>query len=144
MYKEKDFDTKFKPRELTETQEVGFIKKDSSWYADLPDYLASGGTFESCVMVAGSDQLIEWLAKGKDEVTLIVSLKPLRTNNKLDHDVLLVRESTDVELFEDAGGATYSAMLPEPQMFVNCWLCTVNTFVFGGTHPEIIFVKAKE
>lgn len=147
MYTKGDFNTRFKPREYTETQDIGFIKKDGAWFADLKDYLLAGGEFNQCVMVSGSDSIIEYLAKGKEYITLTASLSPIRANNELDYDVLLVKEANDIEMHEDSGGASYRAIEGSASQIITqnkCWLCSVSTFVFNGKHPDIIFIKVKE
>lgn len=146
MYKKDDFKERFKPREYTETQDVKFIKKDKAWYADLPDYLEAGGSFQECVMVAGSDDIIDVLASGSEEVTLTASLKPIRENGVLAHEIILVKIADDIEEYEDAGGASYEAIIINPFgpcLRVQCWLCSVSTFVFNGKHPDVIFIKTK-
>lgn len=147
MYTGQDFNTKFKPREFLETQELSFIKQDGLWFADLPDYLEAGGSFGECLMVSGADSLIDFLACGKDYITLIVSLSPIRDNNELDYDVLLIKKANDVEQHSDVGGASYQAIIPpwidSAIQFTQCWLCSVSTFVFNGKHPDIIFIKLK-
>lgn len=148
MYTSNDFKERFKPRELLEIQELSFIKQNNMWFCDLQDYRDQGGSFASQQMIAGSDNLLEFLSKGSDKVSLTVSLKPIILNGKTIHDLILIRTEIDVEQEQDKGGASYEVIMNHPlyqdmYMKYNCWLCSVSTFVFGGTHPEMLFIKVK-
>lgn len=142
MYTQGDFKERYKPREYKETQEIGFYKKNGLWYCDLEDYDAQGGTEGERLMVSNSDNLIEGLANGEDRLEVTASLKPIRGEQGLDYDVLLIKIADDVEEHQDAGGASYQAIVPGYGI-TQCWLCSVSTFVFNGKHPDIIFIKKK-
>jgi hypothetical protein len=55
-----------------------FYKKDDRWYADVP-----GHTEEENEMVAGSDEFLDYISKGKSEITLEISDIP-KQNLRID------------------------------------------------------------
>ncbi len=114
---------------------IKFYKEDSGrWYADLPDYIAEGGTKEDCEMVAGADLWLDVLSQGENEITLRLETEPFESAEKLTLD------KTD-EGFPEFGayyrigtfqGIDYSNLI--------LWLCPVTLFVFGH-YPKEIFYK---
>lgn len=104
---------------------IKFYKKEKLWYADLPDYIAAGGTEDECEMVAGADTWLDMLAEGNDEVTL--DLSETGGDEKIDF------------YSSDEFGATY-LVYEKDGYSVNhmMWLCNVTKFVFGE-FPEIIY-----
>src|SRR5438045_9434089 len=49
-----------------------FYRELSSWYIDLPDYLAKGGSKGDLAMVAGADTMLDIVAGSANEVTLLI------------------------------------------------------------------------
>jgi hypothetical protein len=142
---------------------VRFIKVQGSWYADLPEYIAQGGSFASCLMVAGAPELIEILIgitknKNKDELTVEISTEWFPGFEAvLNKEV----EGDDVMEEEEGSWAVYLTTIynrPLTQAInkpgstnvtginMKVGLCPVNAWVFqqlGETgHPNTIYIKA--
>ena len=131
---------------------VKFIKVQNSWYADLPQYIEDGGSFADCLMVAGAPDLIEKLG-GVDNLTVTVS------DNWIEgyHAVLTKDYSTytDDDSGEEGFGWSYYVALILPRRItkdptspftetLSVGLCPVNAYVFGGYHPDTIFIKINQ
>lgn len=97
---------------------VNFYKRDNRWYADLPDYIESGGTEEECEMVLGADTWLDILSNGKDRVSIFIGEGT---------GVLTLIEKDNV-------GATYATSIG-----LNVWLCNVTVFVLGHFPEKIIY-----
>lgn len=135
---------------MNNTMKVGFIKVDGLWYADLPEYIAQGGSFASCLMVAGAPELIEMLGgKGKDRVEVEIGLEWFP-----GFDAILNKEVEGEVAEEDGSWATYlttvydreypqsmTAVRPIKSTSFYVGLCPVNKWVFGGYHPDAIYLK---
>ncbi len=100
--------------------------ENKRWYADLPEYIAQGGTVEECEMVSGADDWLDFLSNRGDNITLELS----------DKDCL----SEKIVMYEsDEFGATYVAYTyKEEDINQILWLCPVTVFVFGK-YPENIY-----
>lgn len=118
--------------EHVEHRVYNFLKQQGRWYIDLPEYLEQGGSKGDLEMVAGADQMLDAMARGKKKVSL-----------ELD------RESFDgadllelVELCEAPKGGGYYILhtFGGRAIAKKMWLCDVVLFVFGDM-PERIFVK---
>ena len=103
--------------------DIRFYKENGKWYAGIPNH-----TKEENEMVMGSDDALELLADGKNEITLMLSDKP-----SSDYFVHFSRTEHDDD------GAYYQACgdydLPYP-----IWICNVTHDVFGE-HPEDLYVS---
>lgn len=109
-----------------------FYKEGASWYIDLPEYLAQGGSPGDLQMVEGADKMLEVMAGGGKEVLLTIS-------------AVLFEGSDELELTQKCepyiGGAYYILKQYEGQNInQHMWLCQVTEFVFG-TLPERIYIK---
>ena len=114
--------------------EIKFYKEaNNCWYADLPDYIESGGTKEDCQMVAGADTWLDILAQEQNEIILTLDV------NEFDGAEKLTLEKTD-EGFPELGayyrihsfqGIDYSHLI--------LWVCPVTLFVFGQYLKEIFY-----
>lgn len=102
---------------------IRFYNRDCRWYADLPDYILEGGTEEECEMVAGADDWLEMLSKGKSNITLEVSEFPIEGSS-----ALLLKEDEEGNYCE-----FYS--------YHKMWLCSVIVYVFGR-YPDKIYYKS--
>ena len=60
------------------TKTIPFYNRDGRWFADLPEYIAQGGTEDDCEMVAGADSWLDFISQGKDKIFLNLSTSPLR------------------------------------------------------------------
>lgn len=95
----------------------------AEWYIDLPEYK---GPKEDLQMVGGADVLLDYLARGKEQIKLEISLEEkegfslLQRNDKID--------KPDSGMFYDYKG-----------YFI--WICDVTTFVFGEFPKNIYFKK---
>ena len=107
------------------TKDIRFYCRDGRWYADLPEYLLLGGTEEECEMIAGADEWLEFLAKGKDSI--VVKISDVEQFNSILS-----------KLDEDNEGATY--VTATSHIVRTIWLCNVTKLVFGN-FPHLIYYK---
>jgi hypothetical protein len=96
-----------------------------TWYIDLPDYPGPKGDL---AMVAGADDMLDYLAKGKKSVVVEMSEQPFTG--------ALVLEQTKVG--EPGGGVYYK---PVNHAIQSVWLCDVTLFALGK-FPEKIYFRA--
>jgi hypothetical protein len=96
-----------------------------TWYIDLPDYPGPKGNL---AMVAGADDMLDYLAKGKNRVVVEMSEHPFKG--------ALALERTKVG--EPGGGAYYK---PVKHAIQSVWLCDVTLFALGK-FPEKIYFRA--
>ena len=115
-------------------QIIKFEKIQDLWYAILPEYIEAGGDFNDCLMVDGAPEMLDRLSNNGDEITLVLS------NKEMDYDCRLSKYD------EESGWGFYlcffGAVKDKNRFHVG--LCPVNLFVWGGRHPEIIYVKIKD
>ena len=107
---------------------IRFYKEsDNRWYADIPDWTGEKWELE---MVLGADTMLDILAQGEGEVSLIISTQPF--------------EGADDLVFESMGdgGAWYSVDMLKGISYPDfeIWLCHVTEFVFGE-FPKILYIK---
>lgn len=102
---------------------------DGSWYAVVENWEGPRGAL---LMVAGADTLLEFLANGKDEITLNVS------NDYEAYEIWNRRQTTYVATATDNSGNYHVTPLNR-----DIWLCGVNVFVWGF-HPQHIYFCVKE
>jgi hypothetical protein len=109
-----------------------FYKEYSTWYIDLPEYLAQGGSQGDLAMVSGADTMLETVSGSAGKVTLQIDTTPFEGS-----DELMLTELCDPVM----GGGWYLVKEFEGKA-VNqqMWLCAVTEFVFGYM-PERIYVK---
>jgi hypothetical protein len=96
-----------------------------TWYIDLPDYPGPKGDL---AMVAGADDMLDYLAKGKKRVEVEMSEQPF--------EGALALERT--KMGEPGGGAYYK---PVNHHIESVWLCDVTLFALGK-FPEKIYFRA--
>lgn len=107
---------------------VRFYNRDGSWYADLPEYIESGGTEADCLMVSGADTWLDFLSNYGDNIVLELSAE-----EPLTHSI--------TKIHEDDFGATYMAYeYNEKPINHQMWLCPVTLFVFGN-YPQTIYYR---
>ena len=110
----------------TEIVKFTFNKEDhGTWYIDLPDYPGPKGNL---AMVAGADDMLDFLAKGKNRVVVEMSEQPFAGALELDR----------TKLGEPGGGAYYK---PVNHPIQSVWLCDVTLFALGK-FPEKIYFRA--
>lgn len=105
-----------------------FIKVESLWYIDIPEYIEAGGTFEDCQMVLGADTLLDILSKDEQCVELIIEKEEFS-----NYDYVLKKQENDSE------GSWYEISGKELIPF-RLWICSVTLFVLGE-FPKIIYIK---
>jgi hypothetical protein len=98
-----------------------------TWYIDLPDYPGPKGNL---AMVAGADDMLDFLAKGKSRVVVAMSEQPFNGALALHR----------VKVGEPGGGAYYK---PDNHVIQSVWLCDVTLFALGK-FPEHIYFRAVE
>jgi len=97
------------------------------WYIDLPDYPGPKGNL---AMVAGADDMLDYLAKGKNRVVVEMSEQPFAGALELDR----------TQLGEPGGGAYYK---PVNHAIQSVWLCDVTLFALGKFPDKIYFRAVK-
>ncbi len=106
---------------------LSFIKQDSRWYIDLPEWT---GDHEDLEMLAGADNLCEWFAQGKEKITVdVFTTNTLKTKG----DIVLQK------CFEEYGGCTYD-ILDDPIGTINLWVSEVIENVLGE-FPKYICIN---
>jgi len=97
-----------------------------TWYADIPDWT---GRKSSLAMVAGADDLLDLIAKGRNEVYLHFSKEEIE-----GADVLYFKKKTWIN------GATYKLKKYDGNnQSMNVWLCDVTLHVLGEFPKRIYF-----
>lgn len=107
---------------------LGFVREiDGRWYADIRHWPKM---FHSNLeMVAGADDLLEALDKGKGYVKVEVDVNPA---DKREWFKMIKVSQTYL-------GATYKVLYCD-RYKGKTWLCNVGKFVMGK-HPDILFVR---
>lgn len=102
---------------------LNFIKENGTWYIDLPEYIASGGSKASLAMVAGADDLL-------DEIS----------DNEINASIQLSDEYYTDELVRSftLGYGYYYNVISSEYQTKKIWLCPVTKYVFGGKYPKSI------
>jgi hypothetical protein len=125
---------------------ISFLKVGESWYADLPQYIEQGGTFASCLMVAGAPELIEIMA-GNDAKRASFEVN---TEWFSGFEAVLNKEGEADVPDEEGSWAKYLTTVYDRTKSVHdtlhsvslyVGLCPVNKWVFGGHHPNSIYLK---
>jgi hypothetical protein len=112
-----------------------FYKEGLSWYIDLPEYLAQGGSKGDLQMVDGADTMLDLMAKGEPSVVLQISEEPFT-----GADLVALQEKCDPSI---GGGNYFMASFEGEAVQQRMWLCQVTEFVFGYL-PDQIFVRRVE
>ena len=103
-----------------------FYKESSgTWYLDLPDY---PGPKCDLAMVAGADDMLDYLAKGKKHVIVDMCELPMEGALKMEM----------FRMGEPGGGAYYK---PVDHAIQSVWLCDVTLYALGK-FPDTIYFKA--
>lgn len=103
-----------------------FYKTDNNrWFIDLPDW---NGNINDLELVLGADKMLDYLSKGKKDISITLSDKSFdEAKNKL----IFARLGKEYE-----SGAFY--VLHE-QYSTQIWFCDVVKFIFGDFPMEIYF-----
>jgi hypothetical protein len=131
---------------MSENSIISFLKVGESWYADLPHYIEQGGSFASCLMVAGAPELIEMMA-GNDAKRASFEVN---TEWFSGFEAVLNKEGEADVPDEEGSWAKYLTTVCDRTKSVHdtlhsvslyVGLCPVNKWVFGGQHPNSIYLK---
>jgi len=108
-----------------------YKESDNRWYIDLPEWTGSKADLE---MVAGADNMLDYMAEGNNEVHAYISEIEFECA-----DVLKLKGLAD-----DIGNGAYYFMKKYRGIEINLslWLCDVTLFVFNGKFPEYIFIAS--
>lgn len=118
-----------------------FYREGSLWYADLPEYLAEGGSKADCLMVAGADKLLDAFADGKNEVNVLVTPQHIDADYSVPNKRVLLKLKLDGLRY---GWGFYDIVSSNVELHVyEVGLCPVSTFVFGK-HPEYISIVEED
>jgi len=127
---------------------VAFKKINGSWYADLPEYLAQGGTLDDCLMVCGVPEMLELLAKGATSMKLqvsetwlpgfyaVLSRRFFGTARDKDCFGLYLASLVDHAFQVDESDPIQTGLIN-----LTLGLCPVNAWFFGGRQPDTIYVR---
>jgi hypothetical protein len=109
-----------------------FLKEDKAWYIDLPDYVKQGGLKKDLEMVAGAGELLTWLARRRNQVTITIDTEPFEGAQKLEL----------LELCDHQTGGGYYRLhtCRGREIKKRMWLCDVALFIFGDI-PEQIYLR---
>ena len=115
---------------MNNVKKLKFYKEsDNRWYIDLPDWQ---GVKDELEMVAGADTMLEYMAEGRQEVSLILSEQEFENSDKLE----FLRLATEID-----NGAFYKLdNYRGIYIGLEMWLCDVTKFVFGD-FPTTIFIS---
>jgi len=130
-------------------QTISFIKEDSIWYADLPEFLELGlGSKGNLMMVDGADTFLDLLSNNGYQITLNLSRE---TFKEYSGRLKKIKHGLNNELLEEIGhapvdyGAYYQATEFNHKPFEHSlWLCPVTEYVFGQYPEEIFFSTIKK
>ena len=111
-----------------ECKTLRFYKQGGEWFADV-----AGHTQAQNQMVAGADVLLENVSGGKSEVTMVYS-SDLQQPKAWKLHLHLVEH--------DKYGATYRVKRAQEEGWSLAWLCNVTHDVFGGEHPQDIYIHS--
>ena len=109
-----------------------FIKEGAAWYIDLPEYIENGGSKGDLQMVEGADVMLDIIAQGTEEVSLVLDAIPFPGS-----DELTLTERCDPYV---GGGYYYLKSFEGKQFNQEMWLCAVTEYVFGDL-PDKVFIK---
>ena len=110
-------------KKLPEGYPVSFYKRNSKWYADIPNH-----TEEENEMVCGADIMLEELSGGKDEIKVLITFEKLPNSNPI---CFYLKEHDD-------NGAWYYVTANEKE-YGEVWICNVTHDVLGE-HPQEFYV----
>jgi len=118
------------------TRKIGFYKKNNSWYADLPEFIAIGGSEAECQMVQGADTLLDKLTINgvSNDVNYIVL--EISDNKNLGNKMEQIRA-------DDYGSTYYIREYDKTRINHLLWLCPVTLSVFDN-YPEQIYFRVIE
>jgi hypothetical protein len=112
-----------------------FVKEETCWYLDLPQYLAQGGRKAELQLIEGADELLNLFARRKKTASVQMDVVPFE-----GADVLELVELCDAP---KGGGMYLIRTCRNRTINKTIWLCDVTLFVFGDM-PERIYIKAVE
>lgn len=106
-----------------------FVKESSNkWYIDLPDWMGKKSALQ---MVSGADILLDYMAEGRREVTILADTMEFEGASHLD----LIKKCW-------FNGADYKIdMYKNYQLKLDVWLCNVTKHVLGDFPETIYFEK---
>ena len=113
-----------------ERKSLRFYKQGEEWFADV-----AGHTQAQNQMVAGADTLLDAVSKGGSEVKVVLSADLANPDEWMIHLHLVEH---------DKFGATYRVTRAKADGSSLAWLCNVTHDVFGGEHPEDIYVHSMD
>jgi len=108
-----------------------YKESDGRWYIDLPEWTGSKSELE---MVAGADNMLDYMAEGNNEVHAYISETAFEGS-----DILKLKGLAD-----DIGNGAYYLMKNYKGIELNLsmWICDVCLFVFNNKFPEQIFISS--
>lgn len=104
-----------------------FYKKNNRWYADVP-----GHTEEENEMVCGADTFLDYVSKGKSEITINIQTTPSCHSRYAYATCFVLKHNSE--------GATYQIVSGDDSIDGHTvWICNVTHDVLGE-HPSYFFI----
>jgi hypothetical protein len=123
----------YKEKDVTQLQGIPFLEnfgpKKDRWYIDLPEWKGPKANLE---MVAGADDLLDFLSRGVDRVNVTFADEKIDNGFALKHiggGVYEVDMATDADISKAP---------------TSIWLCDVTRFIFEGVYPDTIYFRVDE
>jgi len=123
---------------------LGFTKENSTWYADLPEFIEKGlGTKANLMMVAGADTLLDTLSGNTNKVSLIMSKAKF---DGFTDTLVKTKDGLDKKYLDAIGHAPvdYGAYYKALERNHDLWLCPVTEYVFNGEYPDTIYLQVAD
>lgn len=103
---------------------LNFVKLVDRWYADVPGWT---GSIPQLEMVAGADDLLDYMSQHTQFVSVCLSLEEKTNAVHLE------------KICNHFGGADYRVVNCPDCGVQQIWLCGVNNIYWGGYSPEHIW-----
>jgi hypothetical protein len=111
------------------------VKQGGHWYISLTKYVATKGWQTFTEIAALTDDLLGWLARRRNRITLLLHTQPFEGARVLQLDELCSAP---------AGGAYYRLLAASQPAGRRLWVCDTSLLVFGDLPYRIFFRKQTE
>jgi hypothetical protein len=118
------------------TRKIGFYKKNNSWYADLPEFIAIGGSEAECQMVSGADTWLDILTLNGVDNNVNYIVVEISDKENLGNAMVQVR-------CDDFGSTYIVKEYDKTRVNHLLWLCPVTLSVFDD-YPKNIYFRVVE
>jgi hypothetical protein len=107
-----------------------YKESDNRWYVNLPEW---EGTKSELEMVAGADNMLEYMAEGENNVSVFMSEEEFEGADTLQF----------VSLADEIGNGAFYKLKTYLGIEINLeiWICDVTKFIFGDFPKKIHILK---